>query len=99
MKWRSQVIGSGRHREHPKGTSSRAFALPYFPGEALRVMFDDVISVEKAPLGRILRNFRCVNISDGAKSGATENDFTGSHVTGIGPDWKWCHRKSRQSRK
>ena len=53
------VIGRGRPREHPKGTSGREFALPYFPGEALRVMFDDVIFGEKAPLVRILSNFGC----------------------------------------
>jgi hypothetical protein len=29
-----------------------------FQGNPLRVTFDDVISGEKAPLGRILRNFR-----------------------------------------
>jgi hypothetical protein len=44
-----------------------------FPGEALRVMFDDVISVEKAPLGRILRNFRCVT--------SLPVGVTGSHVS------------------
>ena len=49
------VIGSGRPREHPKGPSGHVTPVP---GEALWVIFDDVISGEKAPLGRILRNFR-----------------------------------------
>ncbi len=72
-KGQKTIIGRGRARENPKGTSD--------PGEALRVMFDrilrnfrlhmrapfqgtpsgdfdDVISGVKAPLGRILRNFR-----------------------------------------
>jgi hypothetical protein len=30
-------------REHPKGTSSRACALPYIPGEHLRVTFDRIL--------------------------------------------------------
>ena len=39
-------IGRGRPREHAKGTSDSACALPYFPGEALRghMTFHNVIS-------------------------------------------------------
>jgi hypothetical protein len=34
-------------REHPMGTFDRVCALPYFPGEAMRVTFDEVISGQK----------------------------------------------------
>ena len=44
-------IGRGRPREHPKDTSGRACALPYFPGEALRghMTPHNVISGQKTP--------------------------------------------------
>jgi hypothetical protein len=50
-----KVIGRGRPREH-----TRALPLTWLPVpvEALRVTFDDVISGQKDPVGRILRNFR-----------------------------------------
>jgi hypothetical protein len=44
----NKVIGRGRPREHPKDTHVTS-------GEAIRVTFDDVISGQKSPLGRILR--------------------------------------------
>ena len=57
----------GRPREHPNGTSDRilrnfrlCMRAPHPSKEPWRghVTFNDVISGEKAPLGRIIRNFR-----------------------------------------
>ena len=53
------------------------------PGEALRVTFDDVTSSEKAPLRRILRNFRLLmRAHKGTPFGVTWHSVTsGSHGT------------------
>ena len=79
---RKRYIGRGRRREHPKGTYGCAHcALAYFPGEALWVTFDDVISGQKAPLGWILHNvrFRMRTPFQGAPSVSRDVTF-GSHV-------------------
>jgi hypothetical protein len=49
--WKGQktIIGRGRPREQPNGTSGRACVIAYFPGEALRghMTFHNVISGQK----------------------------------------------------
>ena len=70
-----------RPREYPKGTSSCTCALPYFPGEALWVTFDDVISGQKAPLVRILHNVRLCMCTPFQRTPSVSRDVTfGSHV-------------------